>query len=131
MTPSGHASDCATDYLPHSSCCARPSCCELLQRWAGWGGGGRSVALPATYVTHMCSIGDISGDLASQDSLHISVSESRRQHVYIVDVRCRPGTRSFHQCWANGTPLDVKFDQCNVGRLSYLIRTLIPSFGRM
>ena len=32
--------------------------------------------------------------------------------------------------WANRTPLDVKFDQRNVGRLSYLIRPLIPSFGR-
>ena len=31
---------------------------------------------------------------------------------------------------ANGTPLDVTFDQRNFGWLSYLIQSLIPSFGR-
>ena len=45
----------------HSSSNARPSCCKLLQRWA-------MVCTLRHNTSQMCSIGDISGDLACQGS---------------------------------------------------------------
>ena len=63
--------------------------------------------------------------------LHLAVSESRRQHGLGFGVRCGPGSRSWHQCAGQiEQQLDVKFHQRNVGRSSYLVGSLIPSFGR-
>ena len=82
-------------------------------------------------ATLMCSVGHISGDLARHGSLHLAVAESRRQHGLGVGLLLSSWNSKFPPMrWANGPPLDVKFDQRNVVRSSYLIRSLIPSFGR-
>ena len=54
-------------------------------------------------------------------ALHVVVSDIRRQHGLGVRVRCRSGTRNFHQCDEKiEQPLDAKF-----GRSSHYFRPLV------
>ena len=61
-------------------------------------------------------------------TVHLADSAVRRQHGLGVCLRCRPGTRNFHQCAEQmEQPLDVKF---GLSSHNLCTITLFPSLSR-
>ena len=110
------------DIRRHSSCNTRPSCCNAGVYCLPGDLRHPKCAQAATYRGIW---------LATAELLRLAVSKSRRQNWLGVDVHCCPGTRSFQQCAGQmEQTLDLKFNLRNVGRSSYLVRSLIAAFGR-